>query len=247
MITLSKTLPDINVRNVAYVRLMCLYAAYCDYPKIALFWVQRDGNQNVTALISLIDSNMIICRSAGDTEELRSFINAVSPTNIFTDLQTANSLGLDVTLQCASLYKSHDFDTTQKIENTYEGLDKVYSVLSKHLPVGDKQGFIADMSHRIRRGTAGYVTSKYSAGVILFNESFATLAGIAVESDNRLSGLGTATLNRLLEIVKHREVYICAEYKNVPFYEKNGFTVESKVAYCTLAKTQQILTDLRVF
>lgn len=234
MITLSKALPDINVRNVAYVRLMCLYEAYRDYDKIALFWVQRGEGERVTALISLIDNNMILCRDGGDTSELKGFINAISPANIFTDLDTANILGLSVVTECASLCKSAPFNTERKIENTYGGLDRVFDILSKHLSVGTRDGFIADISHRIRRGTAGYVTSKFSAGVILFNEKYATLAGIAVESDARRSGLGTATLNRLLEITRERTVYICAEYKNVPFYESNGFRVDSKVAYCTL-------------
>ena len=234
MITLTKALPDINVRNVAYVRLMCLYAAYRDYDKIALFWVQQDGEKPATALISLIDNAMIICRNGGDTEELKAFINAIAPANIFTDVDTANALGLKIILECASLYKEPPFDTARKTENTYEGLSRVYDILSKHLDVGARDGFIADMSHRIRRGTAGYVTSKYSAGVILFCDNYATLAGIAVESDDRRKGLGTATLNRLLEIIKERTVYICAEYKNVPFYEKNGFAVKSKVAYCKL-------------
>lgn len=236
MITLSNNLPDINIKSVVYVKLMCLYAAYREYDKIALFWVQRDDSDNITALISLIDNNMIICRDGGDEAELRCFINAISPTTVFTDLDTANVLGLKIVTECASLCKAPPFDTARKIENTYEGLERVYDVLSKHLDVGDRQGFIADMSHRIRRGTSGYVTSKFSAGVILYNEKYATLAGIAVDSDNRRSGLGTATLNRLLEIIRDRTVYICAEYKNVPFYESNGFKVESKAAYCTLRK-----------
>ena len=236
MITLSKNLPDIAVRNVVYVKLMCHFAAYRDYDKIALFWVQTDNDDNPTALISLVDNNMTVCRNGGDTDELKSFIKAISPANIFTDLVTATQLNLEVVTECASLTQEPPFFTEQKIENTYEGLDKVYDVLSKHLSVGTREGFIADVSHRIRRGAAGYVTSKYSAGVILYNDNYATLAGIAVESDCRRSGLGTTTLNRLLEIIRDRTVFICAEYKNVPFYEKNGFRVESKAAYCVLRK-----------
>lgn len=223
---------------MAFVKLVCTFAAYRDYDKIALFWMQTDDNNTPTALISLIDDNMTVCFSGGDIEELKTFINAISPTNIFTDLQTAKALGLEVVLECASLCKEPPFDTTQKIENTYEGLSRVYDILSKHLSVGAREGFIADISHRIRRGSASYVTSKYSAGVILWNENFATLAGIAVESDSRRKGLGTSTLNRLLETIRERTVYICAEYKNVPFYEKNGFVVESKVAYCKLKEDE---------
>ena len=238
MITLCKDLPEINVRNVVFVKLACLFSAYRDYDKIALFWVQTDEENTPTAIISLIDNNMTICRKNGDLEELKSFINAISPANIFTDLDTANELNLKIVTECASLKKSPPFDTTRKIENTYEGLERVYDILSKHLSVGQRDGFIADMSHRIRHGVAGYVTGKHSAGVILFNENYATLAGIAVESDSRRSGLGSATLNRLLEIIRDRTVFICAEYKNVPFYENNGFIVESKAAYCKLKEDE---------
>lgn len=234
MITLVKDLPDINVRNVVYVKLMCHYAAYKDYDKIALFWCQTDEMGTVTAIISLIDNNMTLCRSGGDLDELKSFITALSPANIFTDLNSANALCLNIVTKCASLYKKPPFNTENAAENTYEGLDFTYSILSEFLSVGEKDAFIGDVSHRIRHNTAGYVTTKHSAGVILYCENYATLAGIAVKSDVRRGGLGSATLSRLLEIIRDRTVFICAEYKNVPFYENNGFTVESYAAYCTL-------------
>lgn len=234
MITLTKELPEIEIKNVVYVKLMCHYAAYRDYDKIALFWKQTDINGTVTALICLLDNNMTVCRNGGDLEELGSFIKAISPINIFTDLETAKLLGLNIVTECASLCKSAPFNTENAAENTYAGLDFVYDVLSKHLNVGEKDSFLADVSHRIRKGCASYVTTKYSAGVILYTHEYATLSGIAVESDSRRGGLGSATLSRLLDVIRSRTVYICAEYKNVPFYEKNGFVVQSYAAYCTM-------------
>lgn len=234
MITLVKDLPDINIRNVVYVKLMCHYAAYKDNDKIALFWCQTDEKCTVTAIISLIDNNMTLCRTGGDLDELKSFIMALSPSNIFTDLDSAQALGLNIVTKCASLYKKPPFNTENAAENTYAGLDFTYDVLSEFLSVGERDAFIADVSHRIRHNTAGYVTTRFSAGVILYCENYATLNGIAVKNDVRRGGLGSSTLSRLLEIIRDRTVFICAEYKNVPFYEKNGFTVESHAAYCTL-------------
>ena len=177
---------------------------------------------------------MTLCRCGGDTEELKSFITAISPSNIFTDLETAKELHLNVVTECASLTKSPPFNTENAAENTYAGLDFTYDVLSEFLDVGKRDAFIGDVSHRIRHNVAGYVTTKFSAGVILYCENYATLAGIAVKSDVRRGGVGSSTLSRLLEIIRNRTVFICAEYKNVPFYEKNGFVVESYAAYCTL-------------
>lgn len=234
MITLTKELPEIDIKNVVYVKLMCHYAAYKDYDKIALFWYQTDDNRKVTAIISLIDNNMTLCRNGGDLDEIKSFISAISPANIFTDLSSAEALGLNIVTKCASLYKAPPFNTENAAENTRVGLHHTYDILSKFLSMGDREAFIADISRRIRHNCAEYVTTKYSAGVILYCRDYATLAGIAVNTDCRRGGLGSATLSRLLDTIRNRTVFISAEYKNVPFYEKNGFTVESHAAYCTL-------------
>ena len=120
------------------------------------------------------------------------------------------------------------------IENTYCGVEFLYNMLSSRLNVGDKTAFIADVSHRLRHNCAAYVTSDFSAAAILYSGDYAVINGIAVKPDVSRRGLGTSTLNRLLQSVKNRTVFVCAEEKNVPFYLKNGFVPDDKSAYCRL-------------
>ena len=79
MISLIKILPEINdACSAELIKIKCLFEAYSD---IALFWSQ-DGTDT---LISMLDGNMVIYAKNPDLEELKSFIDVISPKSIFTD------------------------------------------------------------------------------------------------------------------------------------------------------------------
>lgn len=234
MIKLTKSIPDIGRVNAAYVKVICHFAAYGIYEKIGLFWVQTNDENIPTAVISCIDGVMTVSVNGADFTELKEFLHAVAPKGVFTDIHTAKRLGLTPETECTTLKKQPPFESDRCIENTYCGVEYLYNVLSSRLNIGDKTAFIADISHRIRHNCAAYVTSDFSAAAILYSGDFAIINGIAVESDASRKGLGTATLNRLLQSVKNRTVFVCAEEKNVPFYLKNGFMPDDKSAYCRL-------------
>lgn len=231
MIKLINEIPSFKKQNGAYAKICSHFAAYSPYQNIALFWAQFDDNNNPTALFSMIDSVMMLCFDNGDLDELRSFLRAIAPKKIFTDLDTTLLLGLNIEVSCSVLYKRPPFESNNQIENTYCGIDSLYDILSERLNVGDRQAFIADMSHRIRHNAAAYVSSPFSAAAIIFDKNVAVINGIAVSKENAGKGLGSATLNRLLDGMKNRTVFVCAEEKNVPFYEKNGFVFCENAAY----------------
>lgn len=57
---------------------------------------------------------------------------------------------------------------------------------------------------------------------------------VAVLSDLRRSGIGTALMNRLLEIAERRslrEVYLHAQHHSIPFYESFGFIAKGPTFY----------------
>lgn len=232
MIKLIDKIPAVQKPSAAFVKICCHFAAYSNYKKIALFWAQYDENKKLGAVMSMIDGVMMLHFCDGDIEELSSFLSAVSPKKVFTDSLTAKALGLNIEVECSTLYIKPPFFNTDCIENTYCGIDKLYSILSSRLNIGEYEVFVADFSHRIRHNCAGYVSSEFSAAAILFDANYAVINGIAVCENSQRKGLGSATLNRLLNDMHSRTVYVCAEEKNVPFYLKNGFIFDQYAAYC---------------
>ena len=76
MISLVCDIPHIYLPRAELVKINCNYNLYKD---VALFWVQNDGQ----AVISLLDGNMTIYNINAQTEELRQFINVISPLRCF--------------------------------------------------------------------------------------------------------------------------------------------------------------------
>ncbi len=234
MITLIKKLPEINNTNTAFAKIACHFAAYGEYDKIALFWQQTDENDNVTAVVSSVDNIFTLYFNGGDAAEMREFLHAVAPKGIFTDTATAECLGLKTDVDCYCLKKTppHKYDSAA--ENTYAGVDFLCDMLSSRLDMGDMTVLKADISHRLRHSCAAYVTTNYSAGAIIYADNCAVINGIVTVKEKAGSGIGSATLKRLIQSVRARTVFVCAEEKNVPFYIKNGFEKDGTAAYCRL-------------
>lgn len=234
MITLIKEIPSLPVLSAPYIKICCTAAAYAEYDKIALFWKQTDDNKNVTALMCLLDNCLTIYNGGADSDELRGFINMLSPRIVFTDKATANKLGLPISTLCDTLYRDPPFEFTDAAENTYEGINKAYETITERLYVGDKEAFFADMSHRVRHNCGTYVTTPLSAAFLLYCDEGSILSGIAVKEVRERSGIGSATLKRVMMLSRNKRMYVCAEKKNTPFYLKNGFNTIEECGYCTL-------------
>ena len=233
MIALIKEIPKITP-NVALAKILCHHTAYGKYEKIALFWAQYDENNRTTAVISLVDNVCTLYFDNGDTDEMASFLHMLSPRGVFTDKATAELLKLKVVTDCTVLLKKPPHENPNKIENVYRGVLYVCDVLSERLNIEDKQALYADIVHRINHGCAATVASDSSAAAIIYSDNIAVINGIAVKENMSSKGLGSATLNRLLECVRARDVFVCAEAHNVPFYIKNGFEKIDLAAYCRL-------------
>ncbi len=234
MVTLINEMPVIDCLNAAYAKVACAAKAYMGYDKIALFWQQTDSDNNITALISLVDGVMSLANLGGDLFELKEFIKCISPYGVFTDISTAKALNLKIETECDTLFIKPPYNFENAAENTYAGVSYACETVAERLDVGNINVFKADISHRIRHDACGYVTTPASAAFLLYSNNIAIISGIAVKKTNQKTGIGSATLKRLLEIAKHRPVLVCAEQKNTPFYLKNGFTLNGKFAYCRL-------------
>lgn len=219
--------------GAAYVKILCNFAAYGEYSKLALFWTQTDNNQNPTAVLGMLDNNLqVSCKENCDYEELSAFIKALSPNSIFTEKENVEPLHLKINEECMVFLLDEFQNRTPIMENTYCGLEYLHGILSRHLNIAEKDAFIADMSHRIRHNCATYVTGNFSAAAMLYSGKYGILNGIAVNPESRKSGLGSATLNRLLSGFRGEFFYVCCTQNNAPFYMKNGLKAVGKAAYC---------------
>lgn len=234
MVTLIKDIPKLKIESAAYTKICCHAEAYIDYEKIALFWKQTDENENITALISLVDSVMTIFNNGADIFELKEFLKCISPIGVFTDLKTAKLLDLKIETECESLIIKPPFSSENVAENTCAGIDYAINIVSSRLNVGNKEVFKADLMHRIRHNCATFVTTDFSAAFCLYSDDYSIVSGIAVKKDSSKSGIGSATLKRLLLSNRERPMLVCAEDKNVPFYLKNGFSIIERCAYCRI-------------
>ena len=87
MISLVSRLPRIYKLNAELVKIKCLFDAYKNDNKV-LFWVQNDNK----AVISMTDGNMIIFNNGADCDELKDFVNILSPACIYSDYDTLRAI-----------------------------------------------------------------------------------------------------------------------------------------------------------
>ena len=218
--------------DTAAIKIFCNYAAYGNYPQIALFWQQTDREGNITALFSMIDGAMCISVNNGDLNEIQEFVSAVNPNSIFTSYNTAENLKLNITTVCTDMVKKDKTVASNIGPNASGNLFWLYDVLSDNFDLGDRDCVIADISHRIRHNCCGYVTTNCSGALLYYTDKYALINGIAVIKEKRRTGIGTSALNRLTEIAGDRPVYVCASASAVNFYLKNEFKIIGKSAYC---------------
>lgn len=234
MIKLVSSLPDYGKADIAFAKICCNYAAYGEFDKIALFWAQTDESGKALALLSLTDKDMIITENGADIAELNDFLNAVKPESVFCETALANKLGLKAELSCVALKAVPPYITDNAAENTLIGISALYDRIKDEFNIPNKDAFLADISHRIRHNAAFYVTGNFSAAICFFSDDFAVINGISVDSEKRKTGLGSATLRRLLQSIRHRTVFVCTKRQTVPFYLKNNFAICGEVSYCKI-------------
>ncbi len=218
------------ISDPAFVKTMCAYSAYKDYPNIAQFWHRTDSLGNITAIISCINSYANLWCNNEDKQELVSFFNFLSPTGIFTNLETAQTLKFKINEECLTFVKHPPFQKAENCENKTPR--QLLSILRQGLQIPDGDGFVADVTFRKYHSCAEYVTQDSGGALLFMNDDTAIINGIAVNKNTQRKGLGSQLLKLLLSKAENRSVYACCIEKNKEFYIKNGFSYIGKAAYC---------------
>lgn len=218
----------------AGIKIRAGLAAYgAEYPFLS-FWVQQlDEAAPVTAVLCRQENNLFLAAdSAADVDELREFCLAVGFSSLQGDLGLIEAMGFSgrqYTL--LSVFAEHTDSTARVCDADQEPppLNKVYRILYAQRnpsiePVA-ADGWYADLSHRIRHGTAKATQLEQAAAAVASHivPGFAVISGVAVLPSRRGEGLGVRVVRELLGRLDGRTVFVACEEGLVSFYEKLGF------------------------
>ena len=217
MIKLVSALPHLDYKRAECVRINCTRDLYKDE---ALFWIQDEDK----LFISMLGPDMTVFNNGGNLEELKEFINIISPSSLFSDSNTLKELfGND--FEETYVY-SKKADERSPIESHKFSSSAVYEIFKKAgLSVPPYDSFAVDFCLRINRDKAAcFYIENTAAAFSVKGGNYALINGIA----SLKKGEGTPCLKGILSLVKGKTVLAVVEEKNKPFYEKNGFEFEYK-------------------
>ncbi len=193
------------------------------YGDIAIFW----EDTNSSAIISLLDNNMVISGNARDYSELKEFIKVINPSSIFSSCEVLSGLGLLENSLTVDVLKSEIQKTVSQRSDRLSS-NEVYDILSKSgLDVGNYEYFAPDFCLRLNRGRLKYFGIKGTCVAVSIGNENVLINGVA----SLCKGFGTVCLNGLLNEISAKNILVCAKQDISPFYIKNGFVKLYKAGY----------------
>lgn len=219
MICLVKEIPKLSLPLAEVVKINCNYNSY---PDVALFWVQNDAG----AVISMLDGNMVVYNSNADIEELREFIDVISPQSVFSDANTMKQLFGD-SFHEVYVVKSEDDFMCDRQSHTVSS-NEIYKLLDvMGLEMPPYEYFAVDFCHRLNHGALKYFAIKGLCAAIGISDGYTVLInGIA----SHQKGRGTLALTGLLSQYNITALAVC-EKQIMPFYLKNNFSLSYIAGY----------------
>lgn len=219
MISLCEKIPKISMPSAEMVKINCTYNSYKDF---ALFWTQ-DG---VRAVISMLDGNMVIQNNNADIDEIREFINVVSPQSVFSDEKTLSAIfGQD--FHRVSVMRS-EYSFESEIRSDTLSSSEIYKLLDvEGLELPRYEYFAVDFCHRLNHGYLKYFALKDSCAAVCISDGQAVLLnGIA----SHKKGMGSIALLGALSQYEVPKFAICDKLVE-PFYLKNNFSLSYYAGY----------------
>lgn len=219
MILLADKIQKIEKTAAEAVKINCTCELYGD---IALFWTQNKDK----SIICMLDGNMTIYNNGADFDELRQFVNAVSPLSVFSDADTVTRLfGSDIHRVC--VMKREHSPCGNFLSDTLSS-GEIYKLLDVNgLNLPPYEHFAVDFCYRLNHGQLKYFALKNKcAAVTISDGNVLLLNGIASHS----KGMGTVALNGVLSQSELPCLAVC-ESNLMPFYQKNNFRHIYDAAY----------------
>lgn len=226
-ITDIKQLSSFKKNDLYYVRIMSLIKAYgCGYD-FASFYRQLDEKNQVTAILSKLDTDFTLSfYDNADKEELSEFFSVIGYSSVLSDSSFDFTASYDegIVMSC---------DKRIEIQCPYVDIDRYPKLMELFNFVDyDTLGFeswYVDISHRIRHGCASACTLNINGEIIssgIFSSIYnndAILSAVRTSSEFRHMGYGSYLVSQMLSDIKGR-VFLMREMNlNEQFYIRLGF------------------------
>ncbi len=219
MVRLISGFKEQNICDPNYIKIAASIKAYGTGKPFCTAWRQEG------TIICRIDGNMTLFGDEFDADEIKSFIGAVGAKTLTCSASAAQKLGYD--------YKKYTvMKATRGVRAAADfspSCDTVYEMLREgedgSITLPDRVAFIADLSHRIRHGTAAACVYKSAVCVMPYiTDAGALICGVATEKSGRGSGFAGICVASLVDKVGLPSFVVCEEAL-IPFYKKFGFSV----------------------
>ena len=210
------------IPRISFMHTACLVSAFEGSALAPDIWVQKQNN-NITAVISRFGGRLYITANNADLEEIKEFINVMGFSEVFTEKETAESLGFNKFDEFTVLKKpvkgQADFCDIPSLKNLYAALKEGED---GDIVLPEFEFFAADISHRLRHGGAVALLEDFGAALAFKSEFGGIINGISVNKESRGQGFGGKLLKNICEYL-NGDIFVCTNEKTAEFYIKNGF------------------------
>ena len=218
---------DYEKADIFSVRIFSLLGAYgCKYP-FARFYRQIDDNENITAIISVLDKDITVSYDeAADLDELAKFALAIGyETVLCSELPIISGKFESGAIMVSN--KTVEILNNFGEINEFPNLFELYNFIE--YDSGNFEAWYVDINHRIRHGYAkaftleikGVITS--SAVLSSIHNKNAILTAVRTSPESRRLGYASALISSICSDFGGT-VYLMRENgKNETFYNKLGF------------------------
>lgn len=216
MIKLVARFSDNKTADINYIKIAATAAAY-GTGKFFNIW------QTGETLISKSDDYVTIYGDDFAPDELKKFLSVIGAKGISLSVSAAQKLGLPYTV-----YKVLKSETGSRIPANFSPqTDEVYEILKMgedgDITLPERTAFMADLSHRMRHGTAVAAVYKGTACVVPYiSEGGGLICGVSAGQSRGQGFAGMCVAAAVYKVEKPCFV-ICREAL-MPFYKKYGFS-----------------------
>ena len=211
-----------------------IYASYLSYGSgypFLTFWQGKEGNKITSAICKFEDTIFLSVGKDADFSELSQFLSVIGFSHLQAEADTLKALGLlDFDEYVVLKSEKRNGCRTLFEINEKPPLKEVYGILfgkkEENIALVDFEGWYADLSHRIRHGTAASFTLEGKSAAILshITEKTAVLSGIATLPSQRRKGYASSLLGSLEDNFTDKNIFTATDEKTAEFYIKNGFS-----------------------
>lgn len=195
-------------------------------------WCQWEG-EVCTAIICKMEDTVTLAAARGvNITELAEFLRVIGFDALKGEPQLLTSLGFTPRQEYRILQKKAEgrlpLPEPPPIAELYRLL---FSEENEGIKRVDRDGFYADVSHRLRHRTAAALCNEGGAVLVShLTEDAAVISGIAVLTEQRGRGYGKQLLEEIEACLGLRKIFAAALPDALPFYKNCGYPEVGKTA-----------------